>query len=212
MPNDPSNAARADALAGKVMSPAEAVAVIQHGQKVFVGTGCATPRALVAALEARNPVPADVVLRHFLTNGAVPHVDGKPVTKFRHRSFFVGSDVRQATARGAAEYVPISLAQLPQLVVNGRYAPDAVFIQVSLPDAYGYCSMGVSVDVQAAMVQAGRTVVAEINPHMPRTPVFEQIARYIASIIDDGSGKACENVSVHTEDGTTEVIMLFDRG
>lgn len=92
------------------------------------------------------------------------------------------------------------------------------------------------------MVQAARTVVAEINPHMPRTlgesfihvdqidravmvdtpvieylhtapgPVFEQIARYIASIIDDGSRKACENVSVHTEDGTTEVTMLFDRG
>ena len=37
------------------------------GDRVFVGTACATPRRLVAAVEALSPAPADVEFFHFLT-------------------------------------------------------------------------------------------------------------------------------------------------
>jgi L-amino acid N-acyltransferase YncA len=43
------------------------------------------------------------------------------------------------------------------------------FIQVSLPDAFGYVSLGVGVDVVPAAVARARLVVAEVNPHMPRS-------------------------------------------
>lgn len=41
--------------------------------------------------------------------------------------------------------------------------------QVSLPDAHGFVSLGVSVDCVRAGVEAADVVLAEVNPHMPRT-------------------------------------------
>ena len=109
------------AHAAKLCSAAEAVAHIRHGEHVFVGTACATPRALVQALETRSPTPSDVELLHFLTDHAVPHdMEGKATTAFRHRCFFVGADIRAAVRQGLAEYVPMSIARVPQLMANGR--------------------------------------------------------------------------------------------
>ena len=206
-----------DNVRRKLVSAEQAVAQIRPGAQVFVGTACATPRILMAALENRRPAPSDVTCFHFLTNGAIP-TDGETVsTSYHHRSFFVGSDNRLAVAQGKADYIPISIAQVAALLQNRRIAIDTALIQVSRPDPYGYVSLGVSVDIVHAAVSNARTVLAEINPNMPRTmgetflhvdgidhfvwadvPVIEyvhepadevgrQIARYIAGIIGDGA-------------------------
>ncbi|MDO9073076.1 MAG: GNAT family N-acetyltransferase [Rubrivivax sp.] len=156
--------------ADKVCSAKEAVAHVRPGDHVFVGSACATPRALVAALEAVDYGPADVELLHFFTDHAVPHDEhGKPTTRFRHRSFFVGADMRAAVQQGLADYVPMSIARVPELMALGRIAVDVAFIQVSLPDAFGYVNLGVSVDIIPAAVARARLVIAEVNPHMPRS-------------------------------------------
>lgn len=154
----------------KLMSAADAAALVRSGDHVFVGTACATPRALVAALEGLDLAPADVELVHFLTDHAVPHDHhGLATTRYRHRSFFVGSDMRSAMKQGLADYVPISIARVPQLIHIGRIRVDVALIQVSPPDEFGYVSLGVSVDVIPAAVAKARLVIAEVNPAMPRT-------------------------------------------
>ncbi len=154
----------------KVCSAVEAVKQVRHGDHVFVGTACATPRALVAALEAVEFGVSDVELLHFLTDHAVPHDDqGRATTRFRHRSFFVGNDVRAAVRQGLADYVPISIARVPGLIAIGRIKVDVAFIQVSPPDAFGYVSLGVSVDIAPGAVSKARVVIAEVNPAMPRS-------------------------------------------
>jgi len=202
----------------KELSTAEdAVSVVKAGNQVFVGTACATPQKLVAALEnIKQPLP-DVSLVHFLTTGIVNYDHEKPLTRFRHKCFFVGSDVRQAAAQGVAEYIPISITQVPQLFENRRIPIDVAMVQVTPPDAFGNVSLGVSVDICLDALTHARRAIAEINPNMPRTlgdtsihisrfeklvwndsPIIEyqhpplnevamQIASYIASIIDDGS-------------------------
>src|SRR5947207_1995067 len=90
-------------------------------------------------------------------------------------------------------------------------------VQVAPPDRDGTCSLGISVDVTKPAALAAETVIAEVNPAMPRTagdsripveriakfvsvdtpvteylheptgPVAEQIARYAARLIDDRS-------------------------
>jgi acyl-CoA hydrolase/RimJ/RimL family protein N-acetyltransferase len=193
----------------------EAVEGVRPGEHVFVGTACATPRALVAALERRDPPPAGVVLVHFLTDGVAL---GEPAaTSYRHRVFYVGRDVRALAPSGLVEYVPVSVGDVPALLGSGRLRLDAAFVQVAPPDEDGTCSLGVSVDVTKAAALAAGRVVAEINPAMPRTcgdsripveridrfvevdtPVVEyvhepadgiaeQIARYVARLVDDGS-------------------------
>src|SRR3712207_3640697 len=51
----------------------------------------------------------------------------------------------------------------------GALAVDAALVQVSPPDARGYCSLGVSVGTTAPVVRSAPLVIAEINPRMPRT-------------------------------------------
>jgi acyl-CoA hydrolase len=201
----------------KIVSADEAVSVVKAGDWVFIGTACATPLTLVRALERIDPPPPDVHLYHFLTTDAISYANGIPKTQYRHRSFFIGVDMRAAAALGVADYVPISLAQVPQLMHNGRIPIDVALIQVSMPDEYGYVSLGVSVDITYTAARMAKKVIAEINPHMPRTlgdtflhirqidrlvlvedPVIEyrhpaadavakKIASYIASVIEDGS-------------------------
>lgn len=154
----------------KVTTAGEAVLQVRSGDHVFVGTACATPRTLVGALEALEYPPRDIELLHFLTDHAVPHdAAGEATTQYRHRTFFVGADIRAAVRQGLAEYVPMSIARVPDLMAIGRIAVDVALIQVSLPDEFGYVSLGVSVDVVAAAVAKARVVIAEVNPAMPRT-------------------------------------------
>ncbi|MFO1316506.1 MAG: GNAT family N-acetyltransferase [Burkholderiales bacterium] len=156
--------------ADRVTTAEDAVARIAGGSHVFVGTACATPRALVGALESMPSPPADIELVHFITNGAVPHDgQGRATTRFRHRTFFVGSDMQAAVRQGLAEYVPLSVARVPQLIGIGRIRVDAALIQVSPPDEFGYVSLGISVDVIPAAIAAAALVIAEVNPAMPRS-------------------------------------------
>ena len=158
------------AHADKISTAQAAVRLIGPGAHVFVGTACATPRALVAALEALEPRPHDVELVHFLTDHAVPHDEqGRATTRYRHRSFFVGNDIRAAVSQGLAEYVPMSVTRVPGLIAIGRIPVDVALIQVSLPDEFGYVSLGVSVDVIPAAVAKAGLVIAEVNPAMPRS-------------------------------------------
>ncbi len=159
-----------DPYASKILTASAAARKVVDGQRVFLGTACATPVSIVQALEALPNPPADVEFVHFLTTGAVPHdADGTCITKYRHRSFFVGQDVRMAVKQGLAEYLPISLARVPQLIENGRLPIDVALIQVSSPDEFGYVSMGISVDIQMCAVNNAKLVIAEVNPAMPWT-------------------------------------------
>ncbi len=158
------------AHADKLCTASEAAALVRPGDHVFIGTACATPRTLVAALENLPVRPADVELVHFLTDLAMSHdAQGQPATHFRHRSFFVGTDMRHAVRLGLADYVPMSIARVPGLMAIGRIAVDVAFIQVSPPDEFGFVSLGVSVDVIPAAVAKARLVIAELNPAMPRS-------------------------------------------
>ena len=211
--------------AAKVKSAADAVEQIAGGSHVFVGTACATPRALVGALESMRYPPADVELVHFINGGAVPHDDqGRATTRFQHRTFFVGSDIRAAVRQGLAEYVPLSIARLPQLIANGRVRVDVALIQVSMPDEFGYVSLGVSVDVIPAAVAKAKLVIAEVNPNMPRTmgdsmlhvdridclvPVSSPVGTYTHPATDDQVvERIARYISGIIEDGSTLQIGM----
>lgn len=158
------------AYAKNVTTANLAVAHIRNGDHVFVGTGCAAPRSLVQALEQLARPPADVELLHFFTVNAFDHdKEGHSTTRYRHRVFFVGNDMRAAIKQGLVDYVPLSIARVPELMALGRIPVDVALIQVSPPDAFGYVSLGVSVDIIPAALARAKLIIAEVNPHMPRS-------------------------------------------
>lgn len=156
--------------AAQVTTAELALGHIRNGDHVFVGTGCAAPRGLVQALEDMRSPPADVELLHFFTVNAFDHdAHGHSITRYRHRSFFVGNDMRAAIKQGLVDYVPMSVARVPEMMALGRIPVDVALVQVSTPDAFGYVSLGVSVDIIPAAMARARLVIAEVNPAMPRS-------------------------------------------
>src|SRR5262249_8751420 len=204
-------------LGSRLVSAERALAAIRAGSRIYIGTGCAAPRTLLARLEAMEPGPADLELVSFLTTSALPQGTGSPRTRHPPPTFFGGTEGGGVAGRGQLEYVPISLEEIPRLLTSGRLPIDVALLQVSPPDSRGFVSLGVSVDLAPAILSVAGTVIAEINPAMPRThgesfvhinqfhalvrvdspiaeyvhpkigEVAERVARYIASIIDDGS-------------------------
>jgi acyl-CoA hydrolase/GNAT superfamily N-acetyltransferase len=153
----------------QTVSPEEALAGLRSGMRVFIGSGCAAPQKLVAALAAQGPRVYDVEVVHILTFGAAEYARADLLDRFRHNAFFIGPNVRAAVNAGIADYTPIFLSDVPRLFRERRMHLDFALIQISPPDAHGFCSFGVSVDVVKAAVENADIVVAEVNPNMPRT-------------------------------------------
>ncbi len=198
-------------------SAASAVAPIVSGQRVFVGSNCAEPQTLVAALTAHADglVAAEIV--HIMTLGQAPYSEARFEKQFRHNAFFIGANVREAVNACRADYTPMFLSEIPALFRSGQLPIDVALIMVSPPDVHGYCSLGISVDVVKAAVESAPLVIAEVNHRMPRTlgdsllhvseidsfvesdcPLLElplpcqtettmRIGRHIANLIEDGS-------------------------
>jgi 4-hydroxybutyrate CoA-transferase len=153
----------------QIVSAADAVASVADGQTIFVQGGAATPTALLVALAARATQLTGVTTVGLHLDGPCPHLEPAMAGHIRHRALFIGPNAREAVNEGRADYVPIFLSDIPHLFSRGILPLDAVFINVSPPDSHGFCSLGTSIDATLAAVQSAKSVIAQINPSMPRT-------------------------------------------
>lgn len=199
------------------MSAAQALEAVRSADRVWIQSGCGTPSVLVDALVARAPHLRDVEIIHMMTLGAARYTRPEYEGHFRHRGLFLGPNVRDAVAAGRADYTPIFLSEIEGLFESGALPLDVVLMQVSPPDAHGFVTLGTTVDCTLTAVRLARTVIAEVNPRMPRTqgetaihvshlsavvesdrPLLElhtepftemhmRVARNVASLIPDGA-------------------------
>jgi 4-hydroxybutyrate CoA-transferase len=201
----------------KVLTAEDALSRVKSGMRVYIQPGCAEPETLVEALIQRAPFVNDVQVVHLLTLGSADYVAPEMAGHFRHNAFFIGRNVREAVNDGRADYTPVYLSELEELFENGAMPLDVALMQVSPPDAHGFCSLGVGVDTTLTAARCARFVVAQVNEQMPRTfgdsfihvsrihafvessrPLCElpkpeindlhvTIARHVAGLIDDGA-------------------------
>ena len=194
----------------------EAVAPLASGMRVFVHGAAATPTPLLEAL-VRRPGLDDITLYHLHTAGPAPFVEPEHRERFLSVSLFAGAPVRAAIAEGTADYMPIFLSDIPSLFLTRRIPLDAALLQLSPPDAHGYCTLGTSVDAALAAAWSAPLVIGEINERMPRThgntlvplsrldafvhsdrplhehvpelpsPAEDAIGEHVASLVDDGA-------------------------
>jgi acyl-CoA hydrolase len=153
----------------QTVSAQEAVAGIRSGDQVFLHGGAATPATLLDALVGRAGELRDVGIVHFHTLGPAPHLAPEMAPHFRHRALFIGANAREAVNDGRADYVPVFLSDVPELFASGVLPLHAALINVTPPDAHGFCSLGTSVDAALAATRSARTVIAQLNPAVPRT-------------------------------------------
>lgn len=197
--------------------PSDAIAAVQSHHRVFVHGAAATPQRLLSALVEQSERLRNVEMVHLHTIGPAEYAKPLYRESFRVSAFFIGPNMRQEFEPGRVDYLPCFLSEIPALLRSDRFPIDAALIQVSPPDAHGYCTLGTSVDIARAAVDTAQVVIAQINPHMPRvhgdgvihvsrihhaievddplpevtapppTDVDRAIARHVASLIEDGS-------------------------
>ena len=196
---------------------AQAIERVPRGKHIFIGSGAAEPSGLVEELVAQANRFADNQIVHLLTLGPAPYVKPEYKDHFRHNAFFIGSNVREAVWAGRADYTPVFLSQIPDLIRRRRMPVDVALVQVTPPDEFGFVNLGVSVDIVLAALESANLVIAEVNPNMPvvhgagfipfdwidlyveRTaelPTIEreapdavatEIGRHVASLVEDGA-------------------------
>lgn len=154
----------------KTVSFDEAVKVVKSGDRIHIHSVACAPQGLIQALcnRGRAGELKDVKLQHLHTEGSAPYAEGEFEGVFFLESFFVGGNVRKPTQEGYADYIPVHLNETQKLIRAGITPVDVVLIQVCPPDKHGYVSMGTSVDATLAAVQTAKTVIAVINPNVPR--------------------------------------------
>jgi acyl-CoA hydrolase len=153
----------------KIATAEEAVRAILPGRRILISSGAAEPGRLVQALVTHGTQLRGNEIVHLMTLGAAPYVAPGLEERFRHMAFFIGSNVRPAVQEGRADFLPVFLSEIPQLITSGRIGVHAALIQVSPPDQHGFVSLGVSVDIVRGAVDTADIILAEINPQMPRT-------------------------------------------
>ena len=146
---------------------------LHRGERIFVGTGCGEPRYLVNALiryvGSHPKAVFDAEIFHVWTLGVAPYTEVRFKDNFRHNSFFLAAGTRNAVNEGMADYTPVFLSNVPRLFRERVVPIDVALVQVSRPDAHGYVSLGISVDIVKAAVESANLVIAQINRNMPRT-------------------------------------------
>ncbi len=166
----------------RAVSAADVIGHLQSGMRCFVHGAAATPTPLLDALAADASLE-DVTLYHLHLDGPLAPMAPEHAERIRSVSLFTGPGCRVPVAEGRADYLPVFLSDIPRLFGERTLPLDAVLVQLSPPDEHGFCSLGTSVDVARAAVDAAGIVLAEINTRMPRTHgeaavPFSQVAAF----------------------------------
>ncbi len=202
----------------RCVAPEAVMQRIEPGMSIFVGTGVAEPRTLVQHLMAsRADNLLDLELIQLVSLGEAISLESIQSQKYRLKTFFSGWVADDAITAGQVDLIPSRFSRIPHLLASGRIGVDVAFVQITPPDAAGYCSLGVAVDTARQAMERADLVVGEINPQVPVTlgdtfvpmdefdllvaarhppfyfdpwpadPVFEEVAANVASVVEDGS-------------------------
>jgi len=203
----------------KFVSAKEAVKIIKSNDRIHLHSVAVTPHPLINAMceRGRNKEFRNVRIQHIHTEGPAPYADQEFEGVFQLESFFIGHNVRKQTQSGFADYIPVFLHETQRLIREGFLKVNVAMIQVSVPDKFGYVSLGTSVDATLAAVENADTVIAIVNPNVPRafgdamfhmsdidifveddSPLFSvnpapisdtdrKIGRFVAELVEDGA-------------------------
>lgn len=197
---------------------AEALSVIQSGNRVFVQGSACTPQYLLKELALQKDRLENVEIISITLQGKIDIANPGYENAFHINSLFVSEPIRLAVKEGRADFIPAFLSDIPDMI-RTVLPVDVALVQVSPPDIHGYCSLGVSVDVARTAVNCAKYVIAQVNPQMPRTHGDGMIHtdRFTAMVfhdealpqVDYGAKvtatelKIGENIAALIEDGST---------
>jgi len=152
----------------KLVTAAQAAAVVQSGDWVDYGWTTTTSVAVDKELAKRLPELYDVKFR----GGILMHVPEifKVENAAEHmtwNSWHMGSAERKAVSQGFCFYAPLKYSELPRHYLESQDPLNVAIMQVAPMDKFGYFNLGPSASHAYAVIQTARKVIVEVNENMP---------------------------------------------
>ncbi|MEJ2056762.1 MAG: GNAT family N-acetyltransferase [Desulfofustis sp.] len=149
----------------------KAIARIQSGQRVFIGSSSGEPQHLVKGLAEASLRYTDLeIVRLFGAESTSLSMiaDRSKSQNLNIRSFYLGS-ANSESFKGDLRFItPINLSEIDRLIKSRLLPIQVALIQVTPPDDFGWMSLG-------------------IFGQYPDVAAAGNIARYVSRLVDDGS-------------------------
>ena len=153
------------------LSVEKAIAKINSGQRIFIGSSCGEPQRLVKGLAdaSLNYTDLEIVRMFSGETTSLSRIAEKSKSQnVNIRSFYLGS-ANSKSFKGDLRFItPINLSAVHKLIKSRLMPIQVALIQVTPPDDFGWMSLGISVDVTASAAAAADLVIAQVNRRMPR--------------------------------------------
>jgi 4-hydroxybutyrate CoA-transferase len=154
----------------KIKSAQDALKAVKSGDRVVLHTSASDPQVLVKALVDRAPELTQVEIIHMYVMGEERlYTQPEYAQSFRFNGLFLSPPVRRGVLEGRADYTPVLYSEVPRLFREHILHVNVFLIQITPPDAEGYCSLGLSTDYVRAAVENADIVIAQINRNLPYT-------------------------------------------
>jgi itaconate CoA-transferase len=161
----------------RLMSAAEAAALIPSGARVAMGLGFSQPPAILAALAGRARAgQVDAVSLYYLLSTTIAgqtvlqdDLMGRirPVSLF-HSAIERGLETRarEAGRPSPVAFIPTGFQQAPRVLREAGV--DTLICTVSPMDEDGFFSFGINTDYNQPVSRHADRIILEVNPAMPR--------------------------------------------
>ena len=137
--------------------------------KVLFPPACGEPTALLTEICAQSDRLRDLTLMSGIQIGDFAYARPEHAA-LRAATWHMSPRLADARRRGRVEFVPVRYFDVvTEFARGGHWAPDGVIVHTTPPDAGGYLSLGVAVGVALPAARTAPLVIAQVNPHMPRT-------------------------------------------
>ncbi len=170
----------------------EAVKIVKSGDRVVPGHAASESELLIDALVKRASELQSVEIWQGVCIGSAPYCRPEMKGRFVVNSVFASPGTREAIWDNRGHFSALMFHHFPRAFREKIIPVDVFITMASPPDPHGYCSLGVSVDYSRQLVESAKTVIAEINPNMPRTygETFVHVSQF--DHIVEGNGPILE--------------------
>lgn len=148
----------------KKMTPKEAVQFVEPGDGIVFPIMPGEPPKLLEALPFSKKLDGNTLYRML---PGFPIVDIAP-NKLKQVSIFLSGMDRKSFNNGTVDLLPNHFSDIPSLLKK-RTGNPVIMATVSPMDESGNFSLGTSPSYVASLVEEAKTIILEVNKHMPRT-------------------------------------------
>lgn len=157
-----------DLYKSKLITAAQAAALIKNGDKVVTTFGCCEPLGIEKEIEKNYLNYKNVEIINMLILGDTPWVRDEMKGHIKYNCFFASASNRKALTNGTAEFTTCHFYEIP-MVLRDIIKPRVGIYSVCPPDEDGYVSMGTNVDYIETTMSHCEVKIAQVNKYVPRT-------------------------------------------